>query len=156
MTAAEQLGRPIDWPLIVGAYGKVVEKHDLVFVEGIGGVMVPFSENDFVLDLMVDLALPVLVVARASLGTINQSLLTVKACQSKGLSVCGILLSESGESGLDESRKTNCQDVARLSGIDEVAVINYCKSSCVKGLALGSELLAQLTQIQWIKELIHV
>ena len=156
MTAAEQTGTPIDWPLIVTAYRKTVESHDLVFVEGIGGVMVPFSENDFVLDLMVALALPVLVIARASLGTINQSLLTVKACQSKGLSVCGILLNVSDDADSDESRKTNCQDVARLAGISDVAVITYCKGSCVKDKSLGEGVLSQLTQIQWIKELIHI
>lgn len=156
MTAVEQTGTLIDWASIVSAYRKTVDNHELVFVEGIGGVMVPFSENDFVLDLMVDLALPVLVVARASLGTLNQSILTVKACQSRGLSVFGILLNESVDSGSDESRKTNCQDLARLAGIVNVSVITFCKGSCVKDKSLGKDVLSQLTQTQWIKELIHI
>lgn len=61
-------------------------------VEGAGGVMVPLGDGLFMLDLMRALALPVLVVARSGLGTINHTLLTVAALRRSGLEVAGVVL----------------------------------------------------------------
>ncbi len=56
-------------------------------VEGAGGVLVPINETEMMLDLMERLALPVVVAARTTLGTINHTLLTLNAIRSRGLSV---------------------------------------------------------------------
>ncbi len=63
-----------------------------LIVEGAGGVLVPLNEQDFMLDLIVQLALPVLVVASSRLGTINHTLLTLQALRSRPLSVVGVVL----------------------------------------------------------------
>ena len=56
-------------------------------VEGAGGVLVPLNETEMILDLMERLALPVIVAARTTLGTINHTLLTLDAIRSRGLTV---------------------------------------------------------------------
>ncbi len=56
-------------------------------VEGAGGVLAPINEAELMVDLMTRLALPVVVVARSTLGTINHTLLTLEALRSRGLSV---------------------------------------------------------------------
>jgi dethiobiotin synthase len=56
-------------------------------VEGAGGVLVPLNETEKVLDLMEQLALPVIVASRTTLGTINHTLLTLDAIRSRGLTV---------------------------------------------------------------------
>ena len=56
-------------------------------VEGAGGVLVPLNENEMMLDVMERLALPVIVAARTTLGTINHTLLTLDAIRSRGLTV---------------------------------------------------------------------
>ena len=61
-------------------------------VEGAGGVLVPINEADLMVDLMARLALPVVVVARATLGTINHTLLTLEALTSRGLRVAGVVM----------------------------------------------------------------
>jgi dethiobiotin synthase len=61
-------------------------------VEGAGGVLVPINEADLMVDLMAHLALPVVVVARATLGTINHTLLTLEALTSRGLRVAGVVM----------------------------------------------------------------
>jgi dethiobiotin synthase len=61
-------------------------------VEGAGGVLVPLNQRDFIIDLMRALALPVLVVARSSLGTINHTLLTLEALRSRALCVAGVVM----------------------------------------------------------------
>ena len=61
-------------------------------VEGAGGVLVPINSRDLMVDWMLALGLPVLVVARSGLGTINHTLLTLEALRSRSLSVAGVLM----------------------------------------------------------------
>ena len=62
-------------------------------VEGAGGVLVPLTEKALIIDLMVQLGLPVLVVARAGLGTINHTLLTLNALRARKLEITGVVMS---------------------------------------------------------------
>jgi len=62
-------------------------------VEGAGGVLVPLNAREKMIDLMTALALPVVVVARSTLGTINHTLLTLEALRSRGLRVEMVVLS---------------------------------------------------------------
>ncbi|MBF0158748.1 MAG: dethiobiotin synthase [Magnetococcales bacterium] len=64
----------------------------LLIAEGAGGVLVPLNQNDLMIDLMAQLAWPVLVVARSTLGTINHTLLTLTALRQRGLSVIGVIM----------------------------------------------------------------
>ena len=61
-------------------------------VEGAGGVLVPINDQDLMIDLMARLDLPVLVVARTTLGTINHTLLTIGALRARSLEVAGVLM----------------------------------------------------------------
>lgn len=61
-------------------------------VEGAGGVFVPLNDKEFMIDLMVALKMPVVIVARSGLGTINHTLLTIKTLQNYGLNVLGVFL----------------------------------------------------------------
>jgi dethiobiotin synthase len=61
-------------------------------VEGAGGVLVPINSRDLMVDWMRALGLPVLVVARSGLGTINHTLLTLEALRSRSLCVAGVLM----------------------------------------------------------------
>ncbi|MFZ5585771.1 MAG: dethiobiotin synthase [Thermodesulfobacteriota bacterium] len=72
---------------------ETLAKHQFTIVEGVGGVMVPLTTRLILLDLMVDLDLPVLVAARPGLGTINHTLLTIGAVRDRGLKVVGFVFS---------------------------------------------------------------
>jgi dethiobiotin synthetase len=61
-------------------------------VEGAGGVLVPINETEMMADLMSALGLPVLVVARTALGTINHTLLTLEALRQRTLRVTGVVM----------------------------------------------------------------
>jgi len=63
-------------------------------VEGIGGLRVPFAGDAEVVDLIADLGVPTIVVARSGLGTLNHSALTVEALERRGCRVHGIVLNE--------------------------------------------------------------
>ncbi len=68
------------------------EIYPQVIVEGAGGVMVPLNENQLMVDLMKYLNLPILLVARSTLGTINHTLLSLELLKKKGLQVLGVVM----------------------------------------------------------------
>ncbi len=90
--AAEEEARAIEIPVIVEAFKKLCEKHDFIIVEGAGGLLVPLAKDYLIADLIKELELPVLVVARAAVGTINHTLLTIRQAQSLGLEVMGVII----------------------------------------------------------------
>jgi malonyl-CoA O-methyltransferase len=64
-----------------------------LIVEGAGGVLVPLNAEALMIDLMKHLALPIVLVARTTLGTINHTLLSLEALRARRLAVAGIVLS---------------------------------------------------------------
>lgn len=90
--ASLMLEEEVDIEKVFRAYRRLRDKHEFLAVEGIGGVMVPIKKGYYVLDLISELALPLVIVAKARLGTINHTLLTLNACKSKGIEVTGIII----------------------------------------------------------------
>lgn len=86
--------------------------HGLI-VEGAGGTMVPINDTDLMLNLFADWALPVILVARTVLGTINHSLLSVAALRSRGLDIAGIVF-VGEENGASETAITSLGKVLHL------------------------------------------
>src|SRR5512140_548334 len=74
--AARIEGRRIDLDRIVEGARSLAVRHAAIVVEGAGGLLVPLTERETYADLAVALALPVIVVARAGLGTVNHAALT--------------------------------------------------------------------------------
>jgi dethiobiotin synthase len=88
--AARLEGRRIDVPSLLSLVPKSSATNWLV--EGAGGALVPVNESALMVDLMAALGLPVLIVARTRLGTINHTLLTIEAVRARQLDVAGILM----------------------------------------------------------------
>lgn len=68
------------------------EKYPQLIVEGAGGVLVPLNDNQFMVDLMKYLNLPVLLVAKSTIGTINHTLLSIELLRRYGLEVLGVVM----------------------------------------------------------------
>ena len=90
--AARRVHRPVRFPTIVRAFRELSQRHDVLIVEGIGGLLVPLSRRLTVADLIRLLNLPVLVVSRRRLGTLNHTLLTIEHAKRVGLKVVGVVL----------------------------------------------------------------
>lgn len=73
-------------------YDRIAARHDFVIVEGAGGLMVPLAEDLMTTDLIRLLELPLLVVARPNLGTVNHTLLTCFSAHQLGLAVAGTVV----------------------------------------------------------------
>ncbi len=115
--AAARAGVTVDLHRVAAAYEYLAAKYDFLVVEGAGGLYVPLLNTHFlVLDMIRWLHLPLLVVARPGLGTINHTVLTVKAAQHAGLPVVGVVLNRfPANPSLAES--TNPEVIEKLAGV---------------------------------------
>ncbi|QNP62140.1 dethiobiotin synthase [Streptomyces genisteinicus] len=93
-TAARRAGlAPVGPERIAEAAGKLAAEHDLVLVEGAGGLLVRFDDTGSTLaDAAALLGAPVLVVAPAGLGTLNATALTAEALRARGLTQLGVVI----------------------------------------------------------------
>lgn len=113
--AAAQAGVSIDLEVIARAYRELAARYDFLVVEGAGGLYVPLVDNEFlVLDLARWLHLPVLVVARPGLGTINHTVMTVKTVEQAGLPVVGVIINQYPEQP-NLAARTNPEIIAAIS-----------------------------------------
>jgi dethiobiotin synthetase len=94
--AASAEGLRVDLDAVRQAWGRLSARHDLMVVEGAGGLLVPLDAGTRMADLAAELGLPLLVVARGSLGTVNHTLLTLEAAASRHLHVLGVVISHAG------------------------------------------------------------
>lgn len=123
--AAKLEHRPINLRKIHSDFCLLTSEYSPVLVEGAGGLLVPIRRDYFVADLARDLGLPLLIVARLGLGTINHTLLTVRQAQASGLNIVGIILNDitGGKRGVAE--KTNIKVLPELCGIPLLGVAPY-------------------------------
>ncbi len=152
--AARVAGIEIDTRRIIQAYRNLAARYQVVIVEGAGGVMVPIRDDYTYVDLVKDLGLPLLIVARATLGTINHTALTVKCAKDEGITVGGIILNytQPGAGGIVE--ENNPDVIQKLTGIPVWGVVPYCPSVSVEQTQLGdmASLIEEQLELGWLKE----
>ena len=96
--SAEMSGAQIDLQAVLGLAN--ISKGWIV--EGAGGVLVPLNGKDLMIDLMAMLRIPVIVMARSALGTINHTLLTLEALRARSVPVAGVVMG--GETNRENRR----------------------------------------------------
>ncbi len=120
-------GFPVDLKKIKKNYSELVKKYDSVIVEGIGGLLVPIKTDYFVLDFAKDFGLPLIVVARPGLGTINHTMLTVKYAISEGLAVAGIIINYSHPPENTIAESSNPEILKQISPVPLIGIFPYLK-----------------------------
>jgi dethiobiotin synthetase len=133
--AARLEGRTIELPRILDAARALASRHAAIVVEGAGGLLVPLTERETFADLAVALALPVIVVARAGLGTVNHAALTVEALRRRGLDVAAIVLNRTAPVD-DPSVPHNAAEIARLTGSEVIGPTPFLADGAARAAAL--------------------
>ncbi len=106
LVAARRQRTRISLATIVRRFHQLARRHDLVVVEGVGGLMVPLTETKTTLDLAQALSLPLLLVIGNRLGAINHALLTVQVAKSHGLQFLGGVINQTSRIR-DDAIRTN-------------------------------------------------
>ena len=120
--AARRLGREPSWSTTLAAWERV--GRGAAVVEGAGGLFVPLDASHDVIDLIAALALPVVLVARAGLGTLNHTALSLAALAARGVPVAAVLLSRSSPTR-DPSERDNAALIAERHGVRVLGPVPY-------------------------------
>lgn len=113
----------IDKDIIKKDYEEIKKTCDITLVEGAGGLMTPYVKDFFAADIAKMLNLPILIVARADLGTINHTLLTVEYAKKRGLKIAGIIINNYPEGTTDITIKTAPMLIQKYSQVDFVNTV---------------------------------
>ncbi len=122
--AAKLEGKKIYKKKILASFRNLTNKYDFLIVEGCGGFLVPITSNYMISDLAGDMKLPVIVVARAELGSINHTLLTLDYARRSGLKVIGIIINRTSRN-IQISEKTNPQTIKTFGKVPILGVVPY-------------------------------
>jgi dethiobiotin synthetase len=125
--AARAEGKELDADLMRSGLEKWASGYDIVLVEGVGGLMTPVSDAEYVADLAFEFGFPILVVAPNVLGVINQTLQTLitAAAFENGLNVAGLILNNIQFQERDISVKTNRQEIEKRTSTPILAEVGY-------------------------------
>ncbi len=137
--AARLEGKQVSMERILARARELAARHTALLVEGAGGLLTPLTERHTYADLAADLGLPVLVVARAGLGTVNHTALTCEALRARGIAVQGVVLNRLSERR-DPSEPYNPAEIERLTGVPVLASLPFVGSSSVRGRLLAETL----------------
>jgi dethiobiotin synthetase len=145
--AAERAKQPIDFSSIQRSINIMSAASDVMIVEGVGGVLVPLDPHHTVLDMIKWLALPVIIVARPSLGTINHTLLTLQTLRTANIPIAGIIINRFSTDSTDVAEQTNPAAIEKYGRTKILALIPPVTGSLIP--SLPSDLLFPISQVDW-------
>jgi dethiobiotin synthetase len=119
--ASSLAGESIDAVALVERARAAASGGETLIVEGVGGLLVPLTDDFTVRDLAVELALPLLIAASPGLGTINHTLLTIEAAKAVKLHVAAVVLTP-WSSEPSQMQQSNRATITRLGRV-EVATL---------------------------------
>jgi dethiobiotin synthetase len=145
--AAQRLGEPIDWSAVQRSVDTISAASNVLLIEGVGGILVPLDRDHTVLDLARSLNLPVVIVARASLGTINHTLLTAAALRQANVRIAGVIINEYPAENAGLAEETNPRAIERYGKLPVLAIVP--KTTAPIGLTLPQDIVAPIAAVDW-------
>ena len=136
LAAARLEEAELDWEQLLFQVRAGLKGHEVFICEGVGGVLVPLLPGRTALDLMAELGLGVIIAARPGLGTINHTLLTIRAVRERGLEVLGFIFSGQ-EEGQDRASANalNSQLIAEFSDAPFLGALPWLENPIATQLA---------------------
>ena len=98
-TAAKNLGVKINVEHVMECFRKLDEIHDIVLVEGIGGIMTPILKDYAIIDLIKDLMANTIIVTSSKIGTVNHTVLTCNMCKNMNIPIKGLIINNFDSTG---------------------------------------------------------
>ena len=98
-TAAKNLGVKIDIKHVLECFNKLDKIHDVMLVEGIGGIMTPILKDYTIINLIKDLQANTIIVTSSRIGTVNHTILTCNICKNMNIPVKGLIINNFDSTG---------------------------------------------------------
>ena len=128
LSAARAEGRTVRMATIIRAFRTLQSRHEVLLVEGVGGVNVPITSSLDVSDLIYRMKLPTIVVGRVSLGGINHALLTLGALRQRKMSVLALVLNRTLPAQTATARtqeRSTVRLLRQLAGVPVIGPLPY-------------------------------
>lgn len=123
--AAEIEKLKIDIGRIRAAYEELSRRHEMLIVEGVGGLLVPIYKKYLVTDLIKDLDLPIIIVAKPGLGTINHTLLTISQARRSRIKVLGVIINNYDEATAGIAEKTAPEVIEKVGNVPILGIVRH-------------------------------
>jgi len=131
-TAAKNLGVKIDIEHVMECFRKLDEIHDIMLVEGIGGIMTPILKDYAIIDLIKDLMANTIIVTSSKIGTVNHTVLTCNMCKNMNIPIKGLIINNFDSTGYpipelerDLSALTDLPVLCSLPHVKKFNLSNY-------------------------------
>ncbi len=144
LAAAEHTRKPVDWDAIDRSWGQLRASSEWAVVEGAGGLLVPIDREHSMADLAKRFDLPLVIVARPALGTINHTLLTIEAARSRGLSIAAVVINGYRPDSATLAEETNPDVIARLARIPIPLIVPFDARTDLRQGLVGEAVLQTL------------
>lgn len=136
--AAELTDTMIDEEHILQCCRRQALNHDVLLVEGAGGITTPLTKKWLVADLAYKLQLPLIIVAHPRLGTVNHTVLTVEYARRRKLPVAGVIINGGNPEKAGMTEQHNRALIEELSGVPVLGVVPEAAGLDVCGQQLGN------------------
>ncbi len=123
--AAYRAGGKIDPVKITASFKILSHRHEFMIVEGAGGIMVPLTSRSTYCDLARKMRLPVVIVARPGLGTINHTLLTISALQKRRIPIAGIIINYAVDRKAGMAEETSPSVIAEMAKLPILGIVRH-------------------------------
>ncbi len=124
--ASKALGTKVDMKIVFEKFEYLRKSHQILLVEGIGGIMTPIKMNYFVADMIKQMGLEAIIVTRSTLGTINHTVMTVEMCKKYQIPVKGLIINYFDEKG-GLAEKNSPSTLHEVTNLPILGIIPFVK-----------------------------
>ena len=111
-------------PIVLSSFKKLTKLHEMILVEGMGGIMTPILKDYFITNLIKEMKIPTVIVTRSKVGTVNHTIMTIKMCEKYKIPVKGIIINDF-DKGYPVKDLT--KDLQNLTGVPVLGSIPFIK-----------------------------
>ena len=112
-------------PMILSSFKKLSNIHEMMLVEGMGGILTPILKDYYVTNLIKDMKIPTIIVTRSKVGTVNHTLMTVKMCEKYKIPIKGIIINNFDDDGYPINQlKKDLEDLTGVKVLGSIPFIN--------------------------------
>ncbi len=108
---------------ILSSFKKLTKFHDMILVEGMGGIMTPILKDYYVTNLIKEMKIPAVIVTRSKIGTVNHTIMTVKMCEKYKIPVKGIIINNFDDGYPVKELTRDLQNLTRVKVLGSIPFI---------------------------------